>query len=174
MKKPHLIIATVMILILGSCTKENVEPVTMQQEDELQRGGGRNYILQMTGSQEVPPNSSEATATAIFNLRNNGTELHYRLIVNNMENLTMAHIHIGEPGVSGPAVVWLYPSSAPGQLIPGTFNGVLSSGVITSADLVGPLAGMDLSDLIDLMDSHSVYANVHSTQYPGGEIRDQF
>jgi hypothetical protein len=85
----------------------------------------------------------------------------------------MAHIHIGPAGVNGPVVVWLYPEGPPPQLIEGRFDGILAEGVITEADLVGMLAGMTMDDLVAEMLAGNTYVNVHTTQFPGGEIRGQ-
>jgi hypothetical protein len=88
-------------------------------------------------------------------------------------NVTMAHIHLAPAGANGPVVAWLYPSGPPAQLIPGRFNGVLGAGTLSDANLVGPLAGEPLSALIDAIQSGNAYVNVHTSQYPGGEIRGQ-
>ena len=66
----------------------------------------------------------------------------------------------------------------------GTENGVLSTGTITAADLIGPLAGQPLSALVDEIDAGNAYVNVHTNDgvvptnegpgdFPGGEIRGQ-
>jgi hypothetical protein len=86
----------------------------------------------------------------------------------------MCHIHLAPAGANGPVAVWLYPSGPPAQLIPGPFNGVLANGIITSVNLVGPLAGMELSALIDHLTSGTAYVNLHTSQFPSGEIRGQF
>jgi hypothetical protein len=90
-----------------------------------------------------------------------------------IENVTMAHIHLASAGNNGPVVLWLYPQAPPAQLISGLFEGMLASGTRTSANLVGPLTGQDLSVLIDAMIAGGTYVNVHTSQYPGGEIRGQ-
>lgn len=133
--------------------------------------GPTNFVAHLSGAEEVPPAETRAQGQAIFNLRSDG--LHYRLIVANIENVTMAHIHLAPSGVNGPVVVWLYPSAPPAQLIPGRSNGVLRTGVITESQLVGPLAGMSLEDLLDAMEAGNTYVNVHTSQYPGGEVRGQ-
>jgi hypothetical protein len=84
-----------------------------------------------------------------------------------------AHIHWAPAGVNGPVVVWLFPDSSPPALNPGRFDGVLAEGVITSADLVGPLLGMSLADLLAEMAVGNTYVNVYTSQYPPGEIRGQ-
>ena len=75
-------------------------------------------------------------------------------------------------GTNGPIVVWLYPSGPPAQLIPGDTEGRLASGVITEANLVGPLTG-HWQDFLDAIEAGNIYANVHTVAHPPGEIRDQ-
>jgi hypothetical protein len=133
----------------------------------------RNFVAPASGAQEVPAADTLARGNAVFQVSKDGTEISYKLIVANIENVTMAHIHLAPAGVNGPVVVWLYPDAPPAQLIPGRFSGVLAEGVITEADLVGPLAGMTLQDLIDAMAAGNTYINVHTSQYPGGEVRGQ-
>ena len=124
-----------------------------------------------TGDGEVPPNASQAQAQANFKLSKDGSSLSYRLNVANIENVLQAHIHMARAGANGPIVAWLYPSSPPAQLIPGRSSGTLGEGTITAASLVGPLAGQPLSALVNAIDSSNAYVNVHTTQFPPGEIR---
>ncbi|HZI70515.1 MAG TPA: CHRD domain-containing protein, partial [Nitrososphaeraceae archaeon] len=65
--------------------------------------------------------------------------------------------------------VWLFNSSNP----TGPKNGMLSQGNITSNDLVGPLKGKQMSDLVKLINDGQAYANVHTQPNPKGEIRGQ-
>lgn len=178
MKKHSLLLIAGLMLIIASCSKESSEDVKTQESREdshLKKGKSVTiFAVHLTGDQEVPPNNSNAVGQAIFHLRNNGTELHYKLIAANIENIAQCHIHLAAAGMNGPVAVWLYPSGPPAQLIPGPFNGVLADGVITSASLVGPLVGMDLSVLIDHLTSGNAYVNLHTSQFPAGEIRGQF
>jgi hypothetical protein len=93
--------------------------------------------------------------------------------VANIENVTQAHIHYGARGENGPVVVWLHPEGPPPELIPGRFSGVLATGTITADDLVGPLENQPLSALVDWMLAEETYVNIHTEQYPPGEIRGQ-
>lgn len=126
-----------------------------------------------TGDSEVPPNASRAQAQANLKLSDDGLSLSYRLNVANIENVLQAHIHMAAAGVNGPIVAWLYPSGPPAQLIPGRSGGTLGEGTITAASLTGPLAGRPLSALIDAMDAGNAYVNVHTSQFPPGEVRGQ-
>ena len=91
-------------------------------------------------------------------------------MVENIENVSMAHIHLAPAGVDGPVVAWLYPEVPPAVLIPGRFDGLLAEGNITSINLSGPLAGQPLNALLEAMIKGNTYVNVHTNQYP--EWRD--
>lgn len=131
----------------------------------------RNFVAHLSGGQEVPPADTRAQGQAIFHKSKDGSSIDYKLIVANIQNVTMAHIHLAPAGVNGPVVVWLYPSAPPAQLIPGRSNGILAQGTITAANLVGPLAGATLDDLIAEISAGNTYVNVHTSQFPAGEIR---
>ncbi|HSL68964.1 MAG TPA: CHRD domain-containing protein [Longimicrobiales bacterium] len=85
---------------------------------------------------------------ALFTLSDDGTSLHYKLIVANIQNVTQSHIHRAPFGVNGGIVVWLYPSAPPAQLIPGRSQGILAEGVITDAQVIGSLAGTGVAGLL--------------------------
>jgi hypothetical protein len=133
----------------------------------------KNFVAALSGFQEVPPVMTLARGMAYFQLNFDVTELSYTLNVANIQNITQAHIHLAPPGENGPVVAWLYPSGPPPILIPGRFNGVLATGVITGDDLIGPLLGEPLDELIAAIKDGNAYVNVHTSQNPGGEIRGQ-
>lgn len=175
MKKHFLLLASGIFLIVASCSTID-SSVGLQDELELKKGKViQNFTAHLSGDQEVPPRETQATGQAIFQLSKDGTELSYKLIVANLENLHMAHIHIAPAGSNGGVVAWLYPSAPPMQLIPGVTNGILAEGVITQANMVGtgPNLGLTLEGLIDHIKAGNTYVNIHTTLYPGGEIRGQ-
>ena len=124
----------------------------------------------LEGDEEVPPVDSDAKGAAIFRTSNDGTELNYRLIVANIEDVTAAHIHLAPRGENGDIVAFLFNPETPTD---GRTNGVLAEDTITSADLVGPLEGSTLSELIDEIEAGNTYVNVHTVDHPSGEIRGQ-
>ena len=127
----------------------------------------------MTGEEETPPRQTRAQGQLVLKLNADGTAIGYKLLVANIEDVMQAHIHLASPGVAGPVIVWLYPAAPPALHIPGPFNGVLAEGVITDAQVVGPLAGQGLAALLAAIHAGNAYANVHTVQYPPGEIRGQ-
>lgn len=131
------------------------------------------FHTQLEGENEVPPVETNAQGEATFEVSSDGTSIHYILTVSNIENIQMAHIHNAPAGENGGVVVWLYPSSPPSQLIEGSFQGVLAEGTITADDLVGSLEGQPLDVLIEEIKAGNTYVNVHTEQYPAGEIRGQ-
>jgi hypothetical protein len=145
-----------------------------------------NFNSPMDGAQEAPiPRDTPARGNAVYELNRDGTAIRYKLIVANIENVFMAHIHQGTPGNAGPIVVWLYPTTTPDMPAPlggGRIDGLIARGTITAASLTGPLAGHPLSDLVALLRNGGAYTNVHTNDgdtvvnegpgdFPGGEIR---
>jgi hypothetical protein len=141
----------------------------------------KNFVAHLSGDEEVPPVNTRATGQAIFHLSEDGTALNYRLIVANIENVVASHIHLGVAGVNGPVVAFLFGNAPAGG---GRVSGVLATGTITAANLVGPLAGQSLDVLVTALRTGGAYANVHTNDgvaptntgpgdFPAGEIRGQ-
>ena len=187
------VVAT-LVLAVASCGEQPSGPVSVpvfnhgQGNSDNARGG--NYGTNLSPDEEVMPagvtNTSTAVGNAIFKLNSDGTELEYKLIVANIENVFQAHIHRAPAGTNGGIVVWLYPSTAPvaGPLGRGPINGVIAEGVITAANLVGSLRNQPLSALVAELENDGAYVNVHTNDgvaptntgpgdYPGGELRGQ-
>jgi hypothetical protein len=135
------------------------------------RGNGERFVAHLDATDAGT--ASPAQGQAVFRLSKDGTRLHFKLIVASLENVMMAHIHLAPPGENGPPVVWLYPSRPPMLMIGGETNGILSQGTITENDLVGPLMGGTLDDLLAEMMMGRTYVNVHTVENPAGEIRGQ-
>ena len=129
----------------------------------------------MTGMAQEPEGvETEASGAGVFT-QEEGGEVGYQLFVADIENVIMAHIHLGGSGESGEVVQWLYPSTDATEpdLIEGQFSGLLAQGIITGENLVGPLEGESLDRLIQEMQAGNTYVNVHTEQNPQGEIRGQ-
>ena len=135
-------------------------------------GGHHFTAAPLKGIHEVPPNDSKGSGVAQFELSDDGTTMHYKLVVANTDNVTQAHIHIGPRGANGPVVVFLYGFNPAGT----SENGVLSEGEFTGANLIARPAigfGATMPELVSALRSGNAYVNVHTIQLPGGEIRNQ-
>lgn len=157
----------------GAPTPTDMDVVTIEAFANGNGANARNFRTHARGDEEVDPVDTDAQGQAIFQLSKDGEELSYKLIVANIENVLMAHIHLAPAGQNGGIVVWLYPSGPPPQPIPGRFQGVLAEGVIDGDDLVGDLEGEGLDALVAEMRAGNTYVNVHTEQHPGGEVRGQ-
>ena len=118
----------------------------------------QTFTAKLSGSNEVPPVTTSATGMAQFQLTADGSQINYKLNATNLNNFMMAHIHQGKASENGP------PVTAPLSM---------GSGKITASDLQGPLAGKQLSDLINLMKTGGTYTNIHTQTNQNGEIRGQ-
>jgi len=117
------------------------------------QGGVTAGLATLNGTQEVPPNASMATGrgTIVFDLTTRDIIIAY--VTHNVASPTVAHIHTGAPGVSGPADV--------ATLTAGTNVYTAPNPTTLTAD--------NVADLI----TGKTYFNVHSPTYPAGEIRGQ-
>ena len=178
----------------AACTQSTMSPaqpdsitIPVRLQSEPRAGGAQavgsesaylegtpdNHRTHLSGDEEVPARDTSAQGQAVFQVNKEGTGISYKLMVANIENVTQAHIHLAPAGTNGGIVVWLYPAAPPSQLIPGRTQGILGEGEITASSLVGSLGGSPLSALLDAMRDGRTYVNVHTSQFPPGEIRGQ-
>lgn len=121
---------------------------------------------------EAAESGSDAHGNAVFMFKDDGSTMKYKLVVNGLDNVTMAHIHVAAvAGGDGPPVLWLYPDASPPSLIEGTFNGLLGSRTVMSGDLTGAAGVTSLAELMAAIEQGRAYVNVHTSAFPGGEIR---
>jgi hypothetical protein len=95
------------------------------------------------------------------------------LKVTNINSVIGAHIHSGSAKQNGPIVLFLFGNPSMSGPPTGKVNGLLSKGNSTATDLKGPLAGKQLSDLVNLIKSGNAYVNVHTTQNPKVKFADK-
>jgi hypothetical protein len=131
--------------------------------------GSGHYKTHLTGSGEVPAVVTGAQGQATFKLSADGESLTYKLNVSRMDDVVQAHIHVGPADGTGPVVTFLFGPVAGGV----DSAGRLAAGSIEATDLIGPLAGQPLSELLDEIESGNAYVNVHTVAHPTGEIRGQ-
>ena len=136
-------------------------------------GGGKTKL---DGYQELPTLSSAASGSFKIRVRSDG--LHYTLRYSGFTTpVLQAHIHFGRTAMpNGGIIAFLcgpQPAAGDKPVCPQGQGTV--EGVIDAADIIGPaaqgIAPTELTEVIRALRKSAVYANVHSGQYPGGEIR---
>ena len=142
------------------------------------------YTAKLTGSEHVPEAiKTDATGDLELVVSADGRKVRYVVTVKDLLNPAAADMHLGPAGANGPLVVKLFPArgAAPKK---GPFSGVLAEGTFDASDLIGPLAGADLEELLEQVRTGNAYINVHSNDgldppnsgpgdYRLGEIRGQ-
>lgn len=134
-----------------------------------------NFRAVLAGENEVPARDTQGRGVAVFQIH--GDMISFKLIVANIDNAFMAHIHCGAAGVNGPVRVFLFGPIAPGG---GRLDGVIGEG---SAD-ISAVTCPDGTSLLSNIVAGNTYVNVHTNDgvgdvntgpgdFPGGEIRGQ-
>lgn len=164
------IFLTFIIGFMGCSTDNEVLDQVKEVDASVKSEVKFNFTTSLKGDNEVPSNDSKAAGTAIVKISRDETYLEYKLIVANIDDVVMSHFHMAPAGTNGGVVVWLFGKEGPAPA--GDFNGVLAEGVITEDDVVGALNG-DFQALLDAIRAGNIYVNVHTTEFPGGEVRGQ-
>lgn len=123
----------------------------------------------LKGRNKVPPVRTVSTGNATFQLNRTGDKIFFRLVIRNINKVTQAHIHLGRKGVNGPVVAFLFGPSKFGVSVR---RGIIR-GTLRQSDLVGPLNGKTIRDLVREFEKGNAYVNVHTIQHPDREIRGQ-
>jgi len=152
----------------------------------LAGGNGRDFETDLVGYEEVPAVSTVGNGVADVEVARDGESLRFVLRYRATESpVTQAHIHFGQKDVNGGIVIFFCsnlgngPAGTPPcpQPPPGGYATV--TGMRTAADMAGGAAAQGIApgqfgELVRALRAGVTYANVHSTDRPGGEIRGQF
>ncbi|CRK55085.1 hypothetical protein [Alloactinosynnema sp. L-07] len=135
----------------------------------------------LSGYQEDPAAVSTA-ATGRFHVKidDSAQEIRYELSYSSLiGTITQAHIHFGGKAQSGGVSVFLCTNLGNGpagtQLCPAAPATI--TGTIRPVDVIGPnaqgIAPGQFDELVAAVNAGATYVNVHTSQFPGGEIRAQ-
>ena len=145
----------------------------------------RDFKTDMLGYEEVPAISTTGNGQVNVEVARDGESFRFVLRYRNLGSpVTQSHIHLGQKSVTGGVSVFFCTNLGNGpagtqacpQPAPGEYAEV--TGIRTAADVVGPaaqgIAPGEFAELVRALRAGVTYANVHSTQFPTGEIRGQF
>jgi hypothetical protein len=147
-------------------------------------GGSKPFTIteRLSGFHETPLALSTSGQGSIrLRIDPQAGTIAYTVRYANLEGaVTQSHIHFGSPSQTGGISVFLCSNLGNGPAgtpaCPTTNPGEVS-GLLDSSDVIGPAAqgitAGQFSELLAAIRADSTYANVHSTLYPAGEIRNQ-
>ena len=122
------------------------------------------YSCFLNGAQEVPANASPALGSCVVVLNAAQTQVSITCqFVNLVGTYTASHLHgAAGPGVNAGVQIGFVNPAAPWILSNGNHDGTLTNflAAITPAQ-------------VTMLNNGTMYANIHSNQFPGGEIRGQ-
>jgi hypothetical protein len=166
--KLHLVALATIVLALG------VGSYAVAGDDP------KNINETLIGYEEVPSISTTGNGRFTARIRTGPDRIEYTLSYRELEgNVLQAHIHFAQRAVNGGISAFLCTNLGNGPAgtpacppAPATV-----SGTIRPPDVVGPeTQGIEpgaFAELVAAIRAGYTYANVHSTKWPGGEIRAQ-
>jgi CHRD domain len=150
----------------------------------------QEYSTKLTGFQEVGGVGAGETGAILstgkamlkLTLDKTAQTLTYTLTYSELTNVLQSHIHFGKKHVAGGIMVFFCSNLGNGPAgtpaCPDDTSGeVTVTGTITAAGVVGPtaqnVAAGDFAAVVAALASDTAYANIHTKQFPAGEIRGQ-
>jgi hypothetical protein len=158
-------------LLAGLAVTSLIYAGTVGADDERHR-----VKATLSGFQETPSTlSTPGTGTFTATIDDNAQSIDYKLSYEGLEAPAIAaHIHLGARGTTGGVSAFLCSGGNKPACPPA---GGTVTGTITATDIIGPaaqgIAPGQFAKVIRAIRNGAVYANVHSTLRPGGEIRGQ-
>ena len=155
---------------------------SIAQTQNIRQPPGDKFQATLIGFEEVPALSTTGGGTFSMQIDPSETFFDYELSYSGLVgNVSQAHIHIAQKSVNGGIMVFYCTNLGNGppgtQACPGPTSGSVS-GRITAADVVASAAAQgiaagEFAEVLRAIRGGSVYVNVHSSVFPGGEIRGQ-
>jgi CHRD domain len=148
-----------------------------------------HFKADMRGFQENPSISTTGHGHVDIRIDEDAQTITFELTYEDLEGVgttpfvtngvvLFSHIHVSAPGVNGGVAVFFCGGGGKPTPCP-TPSGTVS-GVIAASEIVGPAAqGINqgeptaFEELVRAIRSGFAYANLHTTRWPGGEIRGQ-
>jgi hypothetical protein len=153
------------------------------RSDDDDRDRDRRLQAALSGFNEIPATlSTPARGSWRGRLSGQEDEIEWRLEYRNIPtSVTQAHIHFGDHHTNGGISVFLCSNLGNGPAgTPACPNGdgtQVVTGAATAEDVIGPagqgIALGEFAELVRAIKAGRTYVNVHTTAFPGGEIRGQ-
>ena len=146
-------------------------------------GQGFKKISELLTGYEETPSAVSTTGNGTFNARisNDNSQIDWELSYADLEGaVQQAHIHFGQKSVTGPISVFLCTNlgngpagTQPCPAPPATISGTITAADVTNLANERGISAGEFDELLAAIRAGATYVNVHSTRWPGGEIRSQ-
>jgi hypothetical protein len=145
-------LAAGLTLITASATQAQAGP-----QISPAAAGPMFFGAELKGANEVPgPGDPDGRAVAVVRIQ--GQQVSYALAWRGLAAVTASHIHIGAAGSAGGVKVAFF-----GGTLPANFTAVTGTVTVTDQALLDSIVA----------DPAGFYANIHTTEFPGGAVRGQ-
>jgi hypothetical protein len=135
-----------------------------------------SFEAELNGYEEVPSVSTQGTGRFTAQVQGSGqdTRIEFELTYSGLTGAaTAAHIHFAQRNVAGAVSAFLCGGGdKPACPAEGTVTGSIDAADVTGPEARGLAAG-EIEELVRAMQAEATYANVHTPQFPEGEIRGQ-
>jgi len=130
------------------------------------------FSASLAGGNEVPPINSAGTGAFEMTIRPDA--INFSLSFAGLSSpLTVSHLHFAPTKVAGGVMIFLC-GGGNQPACPAATSGTIT-GTITAANVTGPggqgITPGDLDSALAAVRGELSYANMHTTMFPGGEIR---
>ena len=164
-----LTLAAILVLVVAAPIAVTVHA---DSDDET------TFRARLTGFGEVPPKLVDGNGKFTGTLSADGTSISWTLTWTGLTGPAQAaHIHFGQAQNTGSVVVFFCGGGGRPACPDGPGHSGSVSGTWTAADILpvpsqNVTAG-DFAGFVRILRVHLGYANIHTTVFPGGEIRGQ-
>ena len=173
-------LAAIAVLLIGNSST---------QANNNNDGNALRFSTRLSTFNEVPPKANGASGTFRATLSEDGTTLSWTFTWSGLSGPPLfAHIHFGLKGANYPVMTFFCggpkgnPDIPQKPDCPQTTSGSIT-GTTTAADIIAlntpgattdqALDQHDFAGFLRALAAGSAYANMHTTRFPGGEIRGQ-
>jgi hypothetical protein len=160
------------VLVMGGAAAVAAGSSLLAQDDDH---GSSSARARLEAFQEVPAISSTGHGRFSAHIDDDAQTIEWVLSYSDLEGgaVAAAHIHVGQRSVNGGVSAFF---CGGGGTAACPAEGEIS-GVITPANVIGPNGqGVEpgsFAELVRAIRAGKTYVNVHTTRWPGGEIRGQ-
>jgi hypothetical protein len=151
-----------------------VSALSVTADDNDAVGSRTVFHARLRSTNEVPSNFSTGQGVLLLRIHDDTSTIEFTMSYSDLSTPPAAsHVHLAQRNVNGGVSFFFCGGPKPAcPPAPATITGT-----VTAADILGPtgqgVAAGDFAKVTGAIRAGLAYANIHTTQFPGGEIRGQ-